>query len=94
MKSGYLPVRKSTLEIDEYKLFLANDPQMKAFVDQIAIGRSRSPIDRYKVEINQCIAEAVEKTILGNVDPQKALDEAADKAGAYLNKYQNESERK
>lgn len=84
MKSGYLPVRKSTLELKMYKDFLNSDNNMKAFIDQLAIGRARSPIDNYRVEINQAIAEAVEKTILGNQDPQKVLNEAAIKANRLL----------
>ncbi|MEW6654204.1 MAG: ABC transporter substrate-binding protein, partial [Bacteroidota bacterium] len=64
MKSGYLPVRKSALKLKSYKDFLNADPNMKSFVDQLAIGRARSSIDNYRVEINQSIAEAVEKTIL------------------------------
>ena len=84
MKSGYLPVRKSTLELEMYKDFLDKDPNMKSFIDQLAIGRARSPIDNYRVEINQSIAEAVEKTILGNQDPQKVLNDAAIKANQLL----------
>lgn len=84
MRSGYLPVRKSTLELKMYKDFLNADINMKAFIDQLAIGRARSPIDNYRVEINQAIAEAVEKTILGNQDPQKVLNEAAMKANRLL----------
>jgi multiple sugar transport system substrate-binding protein len=84
MKSGYLPVRKSALELKMYKDFLNTDSNMKSFIDQLAIGRARSPIDNYRVEINQSIAEAVEKTILGNQDPKKVLNEAAFKANQLL----------
>lgn len=94
MKSGYLPVRKSTLKLEAYKSFLDKDPHMNAFINQISIGRSRSAIDHYKVEINQCIAEAVEKTILGNENPQTALNRAAVKANEYLLRYKKETERK
>jgi len=83
-ESGYLPVRKSVLELPGYKKFLDGDPAMKAFVDQIAISQARAPIDFFRVEINQNIAEAVENAILGNVGPGAALNEAAEKSNRLL----------
>ena len=83
-ESGYLPVRKSVLELPGYKKFLDGDPAMKAFVDQIAISQARAPIDFFRVEINQNIAEAVENAILGNVGSGAALNEAAEKSNRLL----------
>lgn len=83
-ESGYLPVRRSVLELPEYKSFLENDPAMKSFVDQIAISKARANIDYFRVEINQNIAEAVEKAILGDIDIKQALDEAANKSNRLL----------
>jgi|SRR5690554_510404 len=83
-ESGYLPIRKSVLEMKEYKKFLETDPAMKAFVEQIEISQARAPIDYFRVEINQNIAEAVEKATIGNVDVIKALDEAAEKSNRLL----------
>lgn len=83
-ESGYLPVRKSVLDLPQYKSFLETDPAMKAFVEQIAISRARASIDYYRVEINQNIAEAVEKAIVGDVNPKTALDEAAEKSNELL----------
>lgn len=83
-ESGYLPVRKSVLELPEYKKYLEKDPAMKAFIEQISISRARAPIDYYRVEINQNIAEAVEKAIIGNIDAGTALNEAAEKSNALL----------
>ncbi len=83
-ESGYLPVRKSVLDLPQYKQFLDKDPAMKAFVEQIAISRARASIDYYRVEINQNIAEAVEKAIIGNVNPKAALNEAAQKSNEML----------
>ncbi|MHB8579265.1 MAG: ABC transporter substrate-binding protein [Ignavibacteriaceae bacterium] len=88
-QSGYLPVRKSVLQLKVYKEFLDKHPHMKSFVEQLYIGRSRAPIDYHRVEINQCIAEAVENSILGNEDPKKALDEAAAKSNKLLKQPHN-----
>ncbi|MCC6398732.1 MAG: extracellular solute-binding protein [Bacteroidetes bacterium] len=84
MSSGYLPVRKSVLEREDYKAFLAGDPAMKAFVDQLRWGRGRRPIDYRRVEINRLIAEAIERATLGKQDPRQVLDEAAAQANALL----------
>lgn len=84
IKSGYLPVRTSTIELPEYKNHLKNDKYLAAFVEQMKIGMPRQNIDFNKVEINQIIAEAVEKTLLGNVDVEKSLNAAAEKVNKIL----------
>jgi len=84
-RSGYLPVCKSVLEMEDYQNYLNRDPLMKAFVDQMEIGFARATIDYNRVEINQNIAAAIEKAIIGNVDPKTALDEAAQKCNILLN---------
>lgn len=84
MESGYLPVRRSALQLESYKKFLDADPGMKAFVEQISISQARAPIDYHRVEINQNIAEAVEKVLIGNSNIKKALDEAAYKSNRLL----------
>ncbi|MFA7287978.1 MAG: ABC transporter substrate-binding protein [Melioribacteraceae bacterium] len=82
--SGYLPVRKSTLELESYKKFLSEDEYMNAYIDQIKIAKAQSSIDHYKIEINQIIAEAVEQTILGNKDPADVLKEQVEKGNKLL----------
>ena len=84
IKSGYLPIRKSVLTRKAYQDFLATDPAMRVFVGQMEVGRARSPIDYHRVEINRYLAEAIEKTIVGNADPLAALDEAAEKSDQLL----------
>lgn len=84
MKSGYLPVRRSVLERKDYQDFLATDPALKAFVDQMEWGQARRPINFHRVEINRYLAEAIEKATLGKMDPKAALDEAAAKANRLL----------
>lgn len=84
MNSGYLPIRKSVLVRDDYKSFLEKDHAMKVFVDQIGIAKQRPSIDKYYININQNIAEAIEKTLLGNKDPKTALEESAAKSNELL----------
>ncbi|MBI2619855.1 MAG: ABC transporter substrate-binding protein [Ignavibacteriales bacterium] len=82
--SGYLPVRKSVLRLEPYREFLRRDSVMRVFVDQMNVGRARRAPDRYRVEINRFLAEAIERATLGNEDPSKVLGEAAAKANAVL----------
>jgi ABC-type glycerol-3-phosphate transport system substrate-binding protein len=86
MSSGYLPIRRSVLERDDYKAFLEKDEAMKNFTDQISIARQRPRIDNYYIDVNQNIGEAIEKTLLGKMDPKTALDNAAEKSNILLNK--------
>lgn len=76
-KSGYLPIRKSTLSLRSYQDFLSRDSAMKAFVDQIQIGQARATIDYHRIEINQNIASAVEQSVMGALSPKTSLDLAA-----------------
>jgi maltose-binding protein MalE len=59
---------------------------MQSFVDQIAIAKQRPAIDNYYININQFIADAIEKTLVGNKNPKDALDEAAAKSNELLKK--------
>ncbi|HET6567322.1 MAG TPA: ABC transporter substrate-binding protein [Rhodothermales bacterium] len=83
-QSGYLPVTRSTLSLPEYQQYLEHDPALRAFVEQIPMGRPRRHIDYFHVEINRHIAEAIEKTLVGDMDPQAALNESAAKSNQLL----------
>ncbi len=86
IKSGYLPVRKSVLKLESYQNYLDMDSRLKAFVDQMQYGQGREPINYFRVEINQTIAKAVEKSLAGGMDPKAALEEAAIKSNELLQK--------
>ncbi|MCF7808325.1 MAG: ABC transporter substrate-binding protein [Candidatus Marinimicrobia bacterium] len=77
MKSGYLPVRQATLELEEYKRFLEEDAAMRAFVDLLQYARGREALGSKQVEINQLIAEAIERACMGADTPEAALSKAA-----------------
>jgi multiple sugar transport system substrate-binding protein len=82
--SGYLPVRRSVLDMEEYREFLKTDGAMRVFVDQMSTGKARMMVDRHWVEINRMLAEAIERATLGRGDPQACLDEAVERANAKL----------
>jgi multiple sugar transport system substrate-binding protein len=84
MKSGYLPVNRKTLELENYRQFLEKDTAIRIFVSQIDSAQSRQLPDQNRVEFNRYIAQALEWCILGDENPKNALDKAAKSAAALL----------
>jgi ABC-type glycerol-3-phosphate transport system substrate-binding protein len=84
MKSGYLPIRRATSETPAYRDFLAQNPNLKAYVDQLSVSQAPSPIDFHGLRISRHLAEAIEKATLGKADPKTVLDEAAKQSNALL----------
>jgi multiple sugar transport system substrate-binding protein len=84
IESGYMPVRKSTLELPEYKKYLQENEHMAGFIDQIEIARSKTKIDKNKVEINQVVSGVIENVLVGNTDPKTAIVNAKKIAERYL----------
>ncbi len=84
MDSGYLPIRRSVLEIEEYRAFLDDHPGLKEFVLQLDYGQSPRPIDFHGYEISRILAEALERATLGRMDPKEALDQAAERSNQLL----------
>lgn len=83
-ESGYLPVRQSTLELPAYREALEEDGRLRAFVDQVPLGRTRRPVDFYHVEINRHIAEAIERSLVGGEDSAEMLRASAERSNALL----------
>ncbi len=86
MKSGYLPVRKSVMQLKNYQDYLKSHPKFAVFVNELKYGRSPRPIDYNELEITQNIAEAIEKATLGKANPESVLDVAAEKSNKLLQK--------
>ncbi len=84
MKSGYLPIRHSVLDIPEFQQYLRQHPNFKVFVDEMEYGEAARPIDYHGLKITRHIAEAIERTTVGNIDPKTALDESAMKSNDLL----------
>ncbi len=84
MNSGYLPIRRAVTGIKEYQDFLQTHPGLKTYVEQMEVGQTPSPIDYNGLRISRNISEAIEKATLGGADPKTALDEAAAKSNALL----------
>jgi multiple sugar transport system substrate-binding protein len=75
-QSGYLPVRKSLLIDEEYRKMLKDYPQQKAFHALIEHARGRHLPDRYRVEVNQILANAIEQVVRGGYEAGNSLEKA------------------
>ncbi len=84
MKSGYLPVRKSVMQLKDYQDYLKSHPRFAVYVNEMKYGRSPRPIDYNDLEISQKIAEAIEKATLGKARPESVLDVAARESNKLL----------
>ncbi|MBI4428347.1 MAG: ABC transporter substrate-binding protein [Ignavibacteriales bacterium] len=84
MKSGYLPVRRSVHDVKEYQEYLNANPALKAYVDQLEVGQTASPIDYNSLKISRNIADAIERATLGGNDPRTELAQAAAKSNTLL----------
>ncbi len=86
MGTGYVAVRKSVLDLPEYKSYLEENPDADVALKQIDQYAVPDFIDPTGGAIFQALTEAVDKIQIENVSAKKALDEAAKKAQAALDK--------
>ena len=84
MESGYLPVRKSVLDVPEYRAYLAENPGLRAFVEQMDVAQTQRPIDFEQLEIQRALADAIEKATVGGADPRAVLQAAAAESNRLL----------
>lgn len=84
MKSGYLPIRNAAIQVPEFQEYLEENPNFKAFVDQLEYAQAQRPIDYGALEVSRHIAEAIEKATLGKMNSKKALDQSAAKSNKVL----------
>lgn len=90
MKTGYVPVRSSVREDEEYKVFLEKNPQALVPIEQAEIGRRKWYDPTGKVE--QALQDACDLIEIENVPAKEALDAAAKDAQQALDEYWAEHE--
>lgn len=71
-KTGYLPVNLKARASKDYQAFLAQQPQVKVFLEQAEFGRTR-PIFRGYSRISDSLGRAIESVLLGKNTPEAAL---------------------
>lgn len=84
MKSGYLPVRRSVLDIPEFQKYLDEHPNFKVYVEQMEYAQSRRPLDYNAMQVDRLLSEAIEEATIGNKKADEALNKAARKANELL----------
>ncbi|RKD25956.1 hypothetical protein BEP19_03255 [Ammoniphilus oxalaticus] len=77
---GFIPYRKANIENNE----MANDPNFQLFFD-VAKDSVSYPVLPEWPQIDQAVAEAIQKALMGEKTPKQALDEAAETVNALLN---------
>ncbi|HET6567229.1 MAG TPA: extracellular solute-binding protein, partial [Rhodothermales bacterium] len=90
MKSNYLPIRKDVLQIPEYRQYLDENPNLKAFVEEMDYARAQRHIDFYTLEITREVAQAIEQSTVGTRTPEAALKDAAAASNQMLARAQRE----
>ncbi|GLY50657.1 ABC transporter substrate-binding protein [Lentzea sp. NBRC 102530] len=77
METGHLPIRQSEVDLAGYAEFEAKYPGTKVFVDNLAqnVTKARPNIPQYP-KISQVLGTAVQSVLLGQAEPQAALDQA------------------
>ena len=86
MGTGYVAVRKSVLELPEYKTYLESNPDADVALKQIDQYAVPEFVDPTGGAISDALTEAVDKIQIENISAKEALDEAAKKAQAALDK--------
>lgn len=79
MEIGYIPVRESTMEVEEYKQFVEENPYAGIPYEQ-ALHASPRFIDPTGTKIWDVLSVAADKGELENIPAQEALDEAKEEA--------------
>jgi multiple sugar transport system substrate-binding protein len=84
--SKYLPIRESVLESPTYREFLAKNPAMKVFAEQMRYAYGEPVVLPEASELDLVLATGIEKAVRKVAGAKEALDEAAKKANAILAK--------
>lgn len=76
INTGYLPVSRSASASDRYREFLERNPFIRAYNDQMAVGRTRPSIPQYPA-VSQILGRYLEKALYNQMPSKDALDRAA-----------------
>lgn len=70
--TGYLPVNERVRTNDRYQAFVAQQPALRVFLDQMATAKAR-PNFRGYARFSQILGQAIESVLLGKLTPKAAL---------------------
>ncbi len=83
MNTGYLPVSKSAANSPRYQEFLQANPFIKAYNDQMPVGKTRPSIPQYPA-LSQALGKNIEAALYGKLSSKEALDKAATEVNELL----------
>ena len=86
MSAGYVPVRSSVKEDEEYKAYLEKNPQALVPIEQAELGR-RKWHDITGGDVMTALSDACDLIEIENVPAKEALDDAAVIAQQALDEY-------
>lgn len=72
MQSGYVPIRRSALEVEEYATFLEENPAYEAATQQLEYGMS-SPVFVGYGEYRNLLVETMDEVLINDANEQEAL---------------------
>ncbi|OHV31903.1 MULTISPECIES: ABC transporter substrate-binding protein [Pseudofrankia] len=85
--TGDLPLRKSETQLPEYQTFLQKYPGEKVFVDNLDnVEHVRPNIPSY-AEVSTAVGQMVQSVLLGQAEPQAALDSAKGQVASALSRH-------
>lgn len=84
LQTGFLPVNSSVRDSEPYKQFVAENPLLQIFLDQMVWARSRPIIPGYSY-LSENFGRAIEAALLGS-DPTKALTQSQQRLELILGK--------
>jgi multiple sugar transport system substrate-binding protein len=82
----YMPVRKSAFQEEALKNRLANNPEIASVYDQLNYATYEPQISEWFETRKYLEEQVIEKVIRGVLEPQEALDKAAEKINEMINK--------
>ncbi|MGL5083360.1 MAG: ABC transporter substrate-binding protein [Microcoleaceae cyanobacterium] len=81
--TGYLPVNLQTRQSEQYQAFVAQQPSLKVFLQQMQWARSRPIIPGY-TRLSESLGRSIEATLLGEA-PESALKKAQNRIDLIFN---------
>ena len=75
IETGNLPVRKSIMEREDVKTYLAENPSYQKMLDQIEYGRPAPSITKNIRDVFNRVNDMISRIIINGEDPQTVLDE-------------------
>lgn len=75
LRTGYLPINIQSQQSEEYQQFVAENPVLNVFLEQMKVAKVRPIIANYN-RLSENFGRAIEASLLGKKTPEQALKES------------------